>query len=143
MENKEKIEVQILGINVDADVIKYSYNGEEKTATVVAPADIKYARQGKATIQLNDGGMICYIRAIKEGSNFNNNFKKPNNYNYANGTEEKKHYVSKVKVAENLTLIELQETYNDFAKDHWVKASNIFETKEGTYNMVMFYSEEQ
>ena len=135
--SNEKIQVKITGVNQEAEVIKYIIEGKEHVSTVIPPADIKYARIGDAEVQLNEAGYVCYIRAIKKNAFTPNNFDKEKT-NYATSKPSKG---STMKAVENLTAQEVAGVYNELSTQKNVVASNIFQNKDGTYTIFMFYKE--
>ena len=133
--------INITNVNKEASVISFIENGLPVTKSVVAPADIKYLRQGMATIKIDNNGYVSYGRMEKRVVAPQPIYQQPQQYIPQPAPVEKEKFVSKIKVFRRLTDDELIKAYNDMAEKVWVKASNVFEEEEGLlWKMIIFYA---
>jgi hypothetical protein len=147
--NKE-LEVEIESISIDANTIHASNQDGEGEFKVVLPANLKYAKLGKARIKFDSNGNVNYIRMNSAGAfkpkPFNQGFKTSRpfqqafgGFNRANNYQSKPqiHYDSEVKVVEGISLKEYEALYNDLSKKTWITASQVF-PKGDKYDAIIY-----
>jgi hypothetical protein len=73
--NKE-LQVEVIDVFPEKNSVWIENENASGEYEVQAPASIRFAKQGPATIKFNGAGQICYIRSNAPKSNFNT-YKKP------------------------------------------------------------------
>lgn len=129
------ITIEITNVNKEANFISFSQDGESKTAEVVSPAQIKWAKVGKAEAGFNPEGKITFLKSL-EPKQTNNSF---------NGGYPKKESnimaISTMEVLENATLNEIKAVYDSLnvrGGNKNCKASTLFRREDGKYDVVFY-----
>lgn len=130
------IKIEITNVNKESSFVSYSQDGESKTAEVVTPANIKYAKVGQAEASFSPEGKIVFLKSLEakqtSGYNPNGGYQKP---------ESKLMAISTVEVLEGVTLKEFQAVYNQFnIRDGGknCKATSLFQTTDGKYDVALY-----
>jgi hypothetical protein len=107
MVDKKSYDVEILEVRPEESVIKVRFHsGSEKEFPVIAPAQIGYAKVGKASIGIvND--QVNYVRGgVNSTFKPNNSYKKPYNPNFNKANEYKPEKKTKMIFVGDLTTDE-------------------------------------
>ncbi len=130
-------QIEVTKVNKDASSISYTENGESKTANIVNPAQIKWAKLGKAEAGFNQEGEINFLRSLEpkpetNNANANNNvYKKP---------ESKFRAISTMEVLDNVSLKEIKAVYDNINTTDHAKcgASTLFMRADGNYDAALY-----
>lgn len=126
--------IEITNVNKDASFISYSLDGESKTAAVVLPAQIKWAKVGKAEAGFNPEGNITFLKSLEP---------KPDS-NYSGGYQKKESNIMAIltmEVLEEATLKEIQAVYNSLnvrGNNKKCQASTLYRREDGKYDAAFY-----
>ena len=59
------IQIEVTNVQKESNSVSYSQDGQSKTASIVAPAQIKYARIGKAEAGFSQEGNINFLKSLE------------------------------------------------------------------------------
>lgn len=130
------IEIQVTNVNKEAGFISFTQNGESKTAEVVMPSNVKYAKLGKAEAGFNPEGKINFLKSLEPKVQNNTT----NNYNSYPKKENTHRAVSTVEVLEKVTLKEFKAVYDELNATDNKKcgASTLYLRADGSYDATLF-----
>ena len=130
------INVEITSIDTTNSSVTFNQEGESKTMSVILPAQIKWAKIGKAEIGINPEGKINFIKSLEPKQtqapyNGNGSYKKPDSGIRA---------ISTVKAMEDITLTEFATVYDNInaTKNTKCGASTLFRRDDGKYDAVLY-----
>jgi len=130
------INVEITSIDTVNSSVTFNQDGQSKVMTVVLPAQIKWAKVGKAEIGINAEGNINFIKSLEPRQaqtqyGGNTSYKKPDSGIRA---------VSTVKAMEDITLVEFATVYDNINATQNTKcgASTLFRKEDGKYDAVLY-----
>lgn len=148
MEDNKELEVTILSVDKENSTIEVENDTQEVGVfKVVKPADIKYAKEGKAIIKFNPFGSIGYVRSSepKKTNSFKpftqkNTFKPSDDYV---PEEKESKRIGVTKIVTNTSLQDISLIYNSMSTEgKWIVATNIF-PKGDKYDAIFFISEKR
>ena len=128
------IEVQITNVNKEASSVSYTKEGVPATANVVAPAQIKWAKVGKAEVGFKEGA-INFIKSLEPRAESTTN-----NYSNFQKKERTHNAVSTMEILENVTLKEIKAVYDSQNAEDSKKcgASTLFKREDGKYDAALY-----
>lgn len=129
------ITIEVTNVNKEGSFVSFNQDGQSKTAEVVAPAQIKWARVGKSEARFNTDGKINFIKslepkAVNNTSNFGGYPKK----------EQTHRAISTMEILEDVSLKEIQSVYNELNAQDKKKcgASTLFLKGDGKYDAALY-----
>jgi len=127
--------VNITKINEEAEYISFNADGESDCLEVVRPAQLKWARLGKAEIGINSDKKVNFIRSLEPKPSIANSV---NEYN--GRAVAQRRAVSTVEIFEDITLSEFKKVYDEFNanEDSKCAASSLFQRAEGNYDAALY-----
>jgi hypothetical protein len=167
----QKLQVEVIDIFPEKNSVWIENENNSGEYEIHAPANIRFARKGPATIEFNGANGICYIRsdAPKPAYNGSNSqykgntggfYKKPSQtqtgfkpYNQRNPVnasqykpeDQESKYIGLTIQREDISLPEFSNLYNELSfAGKWIVATNIFPRKDNdNYNVVLFIKEKK
>lgn len=136
------INVEITNVNKEANFVSFMQDGVSQVKEVVLPAQIKWAKIGKAEVGFNPEGKVNFIKSL-EPRESNQNFggyKKP---------ESNIRAISTMEHVKNTSLDVIQTTYNQINARENAKcgASTLFhkggELYDATFYVTTFVKKEE
>lgn len=128
------INVEITNVNKEANFVSYNLNGESRTSEVVLPAQIKWAKIGKAEVGFNPEGKVNFIKSLEPRAatqNFGGQYSKP-----ASGVLP----ISTMEHVKNASLDVIQTMYNEInAREHAKCGASTLFHKSGELYDATFY----
>lgn len=126
--------VEITNVNVEGNSVSFNHNGESLVCEVVSPAQIKWAKLGKAEVGLTPEKKVNFIKSLepRTTNNYqNNNYQKP---------ESKFIPVSTMEILNEVTLDEIKVVYNELNAQDNKKcgASTLFLRPDGKYDAALY-----
>jgi len=130
------INVEITSIDTANSSVTFNQEGTVKNLTVVAPAQIKWAKIGKAEVGINGEGKINFVKSLEPKTaaapyTGNNSYKKPDSGIRA---------VSTAKAMNEITLAEFTAVYDNINATQNTKcgASTLFRREDGKYDAILY-----
>jgi len=126
------INIEVTSVDVAANSIAFTQDGQAKTGEVIAPAKIQWAKVGKAEVGITPEGKINFIKRLEpRQAPAYSGYKKPDSGIRA---------VSTLKVLEEVSPAEAVAVYDNInaTKDTKCSASTPFLKESGKYD-VWFY----
>jgi hypothetical protein len=126
--------IEITNVNKEANFVSYNLDGESKTGEVILPAQIKWAKVGKAEAGFTPDGKINFLKSLEPKTSTNNysgGYQKPESKFKAESTME---------ILEDVTLKEVQAVYNELNAENNKKcaASTLFQRPDGKYDAALY-----
>lgn len=128
------IQVEITNVDKDANSITFTQEGETRTLPVVLPAQIKWARNGKAEIGVNGEAKVNFIKSLEpKTNNQSGGYQKP---------AAKFRAINTVEVFEGVTLKEFKAVYDNIntMQNKKCAASTLFQRRDesGKYDAALY-----
>lgn len=135
------IEIQVTNVNKEAGFISFTQNGESKTAEVVGPSNVKYAKIGKAEAGFTPEGQINFLKSLEpKTQNTTNNYNSyPSKDSYPK-KENTHRATSTVEILEGVNLKEFKAVYDELNATDGKKcgASTLYRRPDGAYDATLF-----
>ena len=128
------IEVKITNVDKDANTVTFEKDGNTQTTNVVAPADVKWAKIGKAEVGFKDGD-LSFIKSLEPRAE-----NTTNNYSGYQKKERTHNAVSTVEILEDVSPKEIKAVYDELNSQDNKKcgASTPFQRANGKYDVFMY-----
>ena len=160
MTNNQSIEVEI--VSFEGDLITIEGPEGAGDYKVVAPADPKYIKLGKATVKFDGQGNVSYVHMLKPASGFKSDYPKSTytkpaygGFNKAQAPQvpvraEYKEEISRVRVFNHISLKDYETLYNELSNKEKITASQVFKTdftyavgelRENYYDAIIYTKE--
>ena len=126
------IQVNITNVNKESRIISFNQDGQDRTAEIISPARIDFARLGKAEIGLTQEGKVNFVKSLEPKSSNTQSYNKEKQFKAYN----------EVQLSEGVTLKEFQEIYNRINQGHMkINATNILNARlsEGKHLVDVVY----
>jgi len=128
------IEIQVTNVDKGANFISFTQNGESKVADIVSPANVKYAKIGKAEAGFTPEGKVSFLKSLEpkaESNSYNNSYTKKENTHRA---------ISTVEILEDVNLKEFKAVYDELNAQDSKKcgASTLYRRDNGNYDATLF-----
>ena len=131
-------EIEITNVNKDAGFVSYNLNGETKTSEVILPAQIKYAKNGKADAGFNPEGKISFLKSLEPKQESGGNYGSYGNYPKK---ESNIMAISTMEILEDATLSEIKAVYDSLnvrGGDKKCGASSLYRRENGKYDAALY-----
>jgi len=126
------INVEITSVDAQGSNITFTQDGESRSMPVVLPAQIKWAKPGKAEIGITNEGKINFIKSLEpRAAPAAGGWKKP---------ESNIRAISTLKVLEAASPAEIVAVYDNINATNNTKcgASTMFQRKDGKYDAFLY-----
>ena len=132
------VTVEITNVDKEANSITFTQDGESRSLPVVLPAQIKWARNGKADVGINAEGKVNFIKSLEP---------KPvtNQYGQGSGGFEKpapkSRAINNVEKLDGVTLAEYKSVYDNInaTQNKKCSASTLFQIGETGKDVTRLY----
>ena len=127
--------VEITKVNEEADYISFNKDGESDCLEVIRPAQLKWARLGKAEIFITNDKKVNFIKSLEPKPSIAHSVNEHNRR-----TIPQRRAISTVEIFEDVTLSEFKEEYDKINADEDKKcgASTLFQRHEGNYDAALY-----
>lgn len=128
------INVEITSVDAQGSNITFNQDGESRSMPVVLPAQIKWAKPGKAEIGISNEGKVNFIKSLEPRpapTYGQGGYKKP---------ESNIRAVSTLKVLEGVSPAEIVAVYDNINATNNTKcgASTMFQRQDGKYDAFLY-----
>ena len=170
MADKQTLEVTVEEVNKEqSEVYVTTEEGQSNWLKIVGPADVKWAKIGKATCTIQ-GGQITYLKSLEPKTEFKKpwanktGYNKPSypsnttqsskpspfsGYNKANPVipkedeDKESRYIGQIMVLTDVSPAEIEMKVNTLARSKWVKAWQEHPKANGKYDVFLTVMEKR
>lgn len=126
--------VEITNVNKEANFVSFNMNGESVVKEVVLPAQIKWAKIGKAEVGFNPEGKVNFIKSLEPRvapQNFGGQYRKPVSNIKA---------ISTMEIVEGVAMGAVKVKYDELNARENAKcaASTLFRRDDGNYDAAFY-----
>ena len=125
------INVEITNVDKDGSSVTFTQDGQSRTLPIILPAQVKWARNGKAEVGINQEGKVNFIKSLEPKPVSNSSWGKPT---------PMKRAISTAEILEGVNLKEFKIVYDNInhMNDKKCGASTLFQRTDGKYDAVLY-----